>query len=524
MASAAVVNMSASDGLGTSSFNTGVHWADGQAPSAANDYNTAGFFMRTPGNSVTNYVFAGASLTLGPANTVNGINGSILEKFSSGAGSVRFLTVNNLTNTSGAMIRSGGTAGAIIHLMGNQYTIAGNSIIQADQCIWSIDMPIVGGDNIILTNFANNANDHVAYTATNSAFTGSLYLTGAGNSAWSLEMDSPYSLPGNPSTFNPGQITFLGGGQLRDVVGCSFTNSNGGFTLAANGTINTTVTTILGEPITDMTNGVPSISGLTSSGTGTLILSNANNTYSGGTTISAGILQLGVDNAIPGNAVGGDVTVNGTLDMNGHSDTINGLNGAGAVDNTTGGSSILTIGGNGDDGSFSGNIQNTLGMVSIAKIGAGTETLTGGLFQSGPTVVAGGTLNISSAGGVPASPGDLVASSGGALNVDASSGTTFATANLTVGANSTFGLILNSTTVGINVSGNLLLQDNATNVFNYGSLTANPTAAGINAGSISAPGSIIYIVVSGSGLQTGTFTLIKYSGTALGSIANFQLV
>ena len=80
-------------------------------------------------------------------------------------------------------------------------------------------------------------------------------------------------------------------------MGCTLTNSNGGITFAANGNINTSVTTLIGEPITDITNGVHSLSSLTSSGAGILVLSNANNTYSGNTIISAGTLQLGLDNA-----------------------------------------------------------------------------------------------------------------------------------------------------------------------------------------------------------------------------------
>ncbi len=523
ISNADIVSLNASDGSGTTSFNAAGHWSNAQAPSATNDYNTAGFLLRTPGDAVTNYVFAGASLTLGPCNTVGGINGSILEKFSPGAGSVRFLTINNLTNTSGAMIRSGGTAGALIHILGNQYTIAGNSIIQADQCIWVIDLPIVGGDNIVLTNFANNANDHVSYTATNSGFTGSLYLTGAGTSSWSLELDNTASLPGNPSTFNPGQITFLVTGQLRDTVGCSFTNSNGGFTLAANGTINTTAITLIGEPITDVTNGIASHSLLTSSGTGTLIVSNANNNYSGGTTISAGILQLGVDNAIPGNSVGGDVIANATLDMNGHNNTINGLNGAGSVDNTTGGNSTLTIGANGDSGTFTGTIQNSAGTVSIIKVGAGTETFSGGIFYSGTTTVSGGTLSISSAGGSGGTPGNLVVSNGAVFIANSVSGVALPVNNVLVSTNSSLNLLLNSTVTGLNANGTITLQDNTTNIFNFGSLTANPTAPAINAAGLSAPGSGINITIVGSGLQTGTFTLIKYAGAALGSIANFQL-
>ena len=521
---AALINLNANDAVNTSSYNSGLHWVGGAAPSAANDYNTAGFFMRSPGDGVTSYTFAGASLTLGTANLSGGVNGSLLEKFSGGVGAVRTLTINNLTNLAGAMIRSGGTAGALIHIAGNHYTIAGSSIIQADQCIWVIDVPLLGGDNVILTNFANNANDHVSYTADNSGFTGSWYLTGAGTSAWSLELDAVNSLPGNPSSFNAGQITFLASGQLRDTVGCSFTNSNGGITLAANGTINASATTIIGEPITDLTNGVHSVSILTSTGAGTLVLSNANNNYSGGTTISAGVLQLGVSNAIPGNTIAGDVTDNATLDLNTYSATINGLNGSGTVDTVAGGTPTLTVGANGNNGTFSGTIQNSSGTLSLTKVGAGTETLSGGYFYSGATVAAGGTLTLTSVAGVPSSAGNLIVSNGAVLTVDASSGNSVPANNLVVGTNTTLNLTLNSTANGINAAGSLTFQDNATNNFIYGSLTANPTAPAINvAGGISAPGSSIVINISGSGLTTGTFTLIKYTTGTLASIANFHL-
>jgi fibronectin-binding autotransporter adhesin len=526
LAHAATINMNANDAFGDHSFNAGTHWVGGAAPSAANDYNTGAFQMRTPAD-LNNYTFAGASLTFSNPASAGAGNGSMLEKMTGGAPSARSLTINNLTNTAGAIIRSGAAAGEILTLIGNHYTIAGTSSIWADQTIWVISSPLLGGDNVILTNFANNANDHVAYTGTNSGFTGSWYLTSGGNlnaQGGSVQLDGINSLPGNPSSFNAGQITFLALGQLRDTVGCSFTNSNGGITLAANGTINASSTTIIGEPITDLTNGVSSVSLLTSSGTGTLVLSNANDNYSGGTTITAGVLQLGVDNAIPGNTVGGNVTDNGTLDLNGHNATINGLNGSGTVDTVAGGTPTLTVGANGNNGTFSGTIQNSSGTLSLTKIGAGTETLSGGYTYSGATTVAGGTLSVNSATSVPSSPGSLIISNGAVLTVNASSGTALPANNLVVGTNTTLNLTLNSTANGINAAGSLTFQDNATNNFNYGSLTANPTAPAINvAGGISAPGSSIVINISASGLKTGTFTLIKYTGTALASIANFQL-
>jgi autotransporter-associated beta strand protein len=520
----AQINLIANDAVGTTSFNTAGHWSNAQAPGAGNDYNTAGFFMRTPGNGTTNFVFAGDSLTLGIVNLSGGVNGSMLEKFSGGPGSQRWLTINNFTNGVNSMLRSGGTAGALIHIQGNHYTIAGSSIIQADQCIWVIDVPLLGGDNVILTNFANNANDHVSYTATNSGFTGSWYLTGAGSSAWSLELDSVNSLPGNPSSLNPGQITFYGGGQLRDTVGCSFTNSNAGITLAANAIINASLTTLVGEPITDLTNGVHSLSAFTSTGAGTLILSNANNNYSGGTTISAGTLQLGVDNAIPGNTVAGDVTVNATLDLNGHIATINGLNGSGTVNTLAAGTPTLTIGANGDSGTFSGTIQNSLGTLSLTKIGIGAQTLSGGYTYSGATTVAGGTLSLVTSGSLPSTPGDLIISNAAVLAVNASTGFPLPLNNLLVGTNTTLNLSPSTTANGINAAGGLTFQDNATNNFSFGNVTANPTNIAINAGgAISVPGTNIVINITAVGLKPGTFTLIKYTGTALGSIASVSL-
>jgi autotransporter-associated beta strand protein len=521
---AATVSLNANDAVNTTSFNAVGHWNNSAAPASTNDYNTAGFFMRTPGDSVTSYTFAGNSLTLGTANLSGGVNGSLLEKFSLGAGSIRTLTINNLTNTAGAMLRSGGTAGAIVHLSGNHFTIAGNSIMQADQCIWVVDMPLLGGDTVILTNFANNANDHVAYTGTNSGFTGSWYLTGAGTSAWSLELDGLSCLPGNPSTPNPGQITFLGTGQLRDTVGCSYTNSNGGITLTASGTINASTFTLIGVPITDLTNGVHSVSPLISTGAGTLILSNANNNYSGGTTISAGVLQMGVNNALPFNPTAGDVTDNATLDLNGHNTTVNGLTGTGLVDSSTGGTPTLTVGANGDTTSFGGTIQNSLGAVSLTKVGAGSFTLTAGYTYSGATIVSGGSLNLSSAGTLPASAGNVIVNNGGILNANVSGGIAMPANNLVVGTNSTLNLPLSSTANGVNATGGLTFQDNATNNFTYGTIAGNPTSPALNAaGGISAPGTNIMLNLSASGLKVGTFTLIKYAGTPLASIANFVL-
>ena len=139
--------------------------------------------------------------------------------------------------------------------------------------------------------------------------------------------------------------------------------------------------------------------GIALSGAGTLVLTGAN-TYTGPTTISAGTLQLGASGVIPDGSDKGNVSVAGALDMNGFSETINGLSGAGTVDNKVAGTPTLTVGGNDQTSTFSGTIKNTTGTLALAKTGAGTLTLSGANTYNGPTTVNGGMLQIGVSGAV----------------------------------------------------------------------------------------------------------------------------
>ena len=124
-----------------------------------------------------------------------------------------------------------------------------------------------------------------------------------------------------------------------------------------------------------------------------LALSGAN-TYSGNTTIAAGTLRLGANNVIPDGAGKGNVTLNGTLDMNGKNETINGLSGSGIVDDSVAtGNVMLTVGGNDQNGTFSGVLQNTAGgLLSLTKTGLGTLTLSGINTHSGTNIINAGKL------------------------------------------------------------------------------------------------------------------------------------
>lgn len=170
----------------------------------------------------------------------------------------------------------------------------------------------------------------------------------------------------------------------------------------------------------------------TKGGTGTLILSGSN-TFSGGTTVNAGLLRMANDNAL-GN---GSLTVNsgGTLDLYGRALAVTSISGAGAIE-TSNGAATLSVN-NATDCTFSGS---TTGPISLAKSGAGTLVLTGVNGLSGTTTVAQGELKLN---------GSLAAS---AVTVD--SGATLS-GNGTVGSLTTAGTVSPGNSIGtINVLGN----------------------------------------------------------------------
>lgn len=193
--------------------------------------------------------------------------------------------------------------------------------------------------------------------------------------------------------------TTINGGVLEISGVGSLSTQNQPFTIAGGGVLrfNTSASHTLSGAIT----GGGAL--VQSGGGSTLALNNANNTYSGGTTVSGGRLRIDNGGAYPMGGGSGPLTINagGTLDMNAANLTVGSLSGTGGViTNSTVSTRTLTIGSGGGSGSFHGAIvgDNTH-IIALTKTGSGTNTLGGSNTYYGATVVGGGELVISGTNG-----------------------------------------------------------------------------------------------------------------------------
>jgi len=249
--------------------------------------------------------------------------------------------------------------------------------------------------------------------------------------------------------------------------------------------------------------------GFTKTGSGTLTLSHANS-YSGGTSIAAGVLTLG---SVTGVGSGSVTVGSGTIfNVAGFAPVIATLSGAGSV---TLGSGTLTAG-DSTATTFSGVISGTGKFI---KQGSGSITFSGtNSSYSGGTFITGGMLVIAgdgSLGGIPGSPATNLtfSGSGGTLqvsgdvtlnanrNVLLSSNATFDTnshaltipgtltgsGSLTEIGGGTLALTNYTTSAGTTVSNGILLMSGTNNSFagitgTSGSLTIASSAAAVSDG------------------------------------------
>ena len=218
----------------------------------------------------------------------------------------------------------------------------------------------------------------------------SVTFTGSMNTSPNLEADynvADVTFDGAAGSFTNGSTT----GRTLTLSGPVINSSSNPqvFTLAI--TNNGTPTIAGGSAGITFAGPISGSGGLEVSG-GTVTLAGTNNYLANTLIDSNATLKAGSGAALPYGSGVGNFSVSGTLDLNGNNAAINGLSGAGIVDNTSTNPAVLSIGNADTTSTFAGVIQNAGTNLTLIKTGIGTLTLSGVNTYSGGTTVSNGTL------------------------------------------------------------------------------------------------------------------------------------
>ena len=220
---------------------------------------------------------------------------------------------------------------------------------------------------------------------------GTNWSNGTATGPWNQAQTANFTATG-------GTVTIAGEG-VAAAAGLVF--SADGYTLAG-GTLTLAGATAVANTIEVADTAVATLAaplagsaGLTKAGAGGLVLAGTN-TYSGGTTVSAGVLAVG-DGGTTG-SIGGDVSLAAGATL--------------AFDRS-------------DAASFAGGIS---GAGAVKQLGTGTLELAGAGTHTGPTTVFSGTLRVANADAVASSP--VTVESGATLTI--ASGVTMKAPSVTV--------------------------------------------------------------------------------------------
>jgi fibronectin-binding autotransporter adhesin len=513
---------------------------------------SAGFIQTALANQVNLVNTAGLTLNFwdgaaGPKNDslIQGGNGV----WRVGGGENNWTEVNGAVNAdysqdSFAIFQ--GTGGTVtVDNTGSNVSTAGMQFTAGGYTIAGAPLTLTGTPDAFIRVGDSSAGD-AGLTATISAA-----LTGA--SRLVKDLGGTLVLTGT-NTYTGG--TAINGGTLRIASDANLGDAASGLSFNG-GTLNTTATfssartidlagagTFLTDGATTLTlTGLISGTGaLTKDGAGALLLTNAN-TYAGGTTISAGMLQLG--NGGTTGSIAGNVSNNGALAFNRSNNlTFAGtVTGTGAVNQIGSGTTILTadnaytggttisagilqLGAGGATGGITGDVTNNAALVfnrsnevtfaglisgtgRIAQAGAGTTVLTGANSYSGTTTVFGGTLFIN--GDQSLATGATSVATGATLG---GVGTIGGDVTVADGATLAPGDATGPGTLTIN--GNLSLASTARLDYEFGQ--SNVVGGPLNdltsvGGNLTLDGTMVVTVSPGGSFDIGLYRVISYSGT-----------
>ncbi|MDH2402039.1 autotransporter outer membrane beta-barrel domain-containing protein [Bradyrhizobium sp. SSUT18] len=465
----------------------------------ANDYTGQTRFTGTGGtHSFSSVGDLGVASALGAPTTV--ANGTILVALTSGVSTIAYTGTGDSSNRNwtfqasgagGADTRLRNSGSGTLTLTG-AITLTGSNTATSNFDAVSGDLALLGAitDGVLIravsftgaagrTITLGGANDWGSVTSISGGVTvvapvlanlGVASSIGAGNGGI------------NQVGINGGSILSYTGAGASSNRGWSLTSgtlrNNGSGALTLSGAVALPGAGTLGGSFT----GVNSLSGVIS-GVGALAVNTAGtwaltaaNTYTGGTTISAGTLQLG--NGGTSGSIVGNVVDNGVLVFN-RSDAV----------------------------TFGGLISGT-GVVN--QIGSGTTVLTAANSYGGPTTISAGSLIVN--GDQTAATGLTAVNNGGALGGNGVIGGSVAVAN--------GGTLAPGNTGG--VPGTLTIQQNLAlssgSALNYNFGQANVVGGALNDltkvnGNLTLDGTLNVTVSPGGTFDPGIYRAISYNGS-----------
>ena len=371
---------------------------------------------------------------------------------------------STLSSASSTMTLTGTGAGTVLNLQGATATIGtlniGNLLDTGESTVNQ------SSGTTTITNTFNIGYSYMGRTDTYNLSGGTLTST---NSVIQLGIQNSfgvYNQTGGTANakgvlfINPSRLDTLNltGGTLNlgaSSLALSATNSQylinlGGGTMASlvawSSSLNAVMTGSSGRTTFDTTGGDIALSGVLSgtgglikAGTGTLTLSGTN-TFSGVTTINSGTLKLsnnfGLQNSVY------DTASTGILDLtSANTPSFGGLNGSSNYTLPANVTALVLNSASGSVATYSGILGSATPGMTLTKIGAGTQVLSGANNYTGTTTVSAGALVISNTAALPGwnTPAAYSVASGAALGVgnavlDADVATMVATGNFASGA------------------------------------------------------------------------------------------
>ncbi len=346
---------------------------------------------------------------------------------------------------------------------------------------------------------------------------------------------------GTNATANTNQVSVNSTGTLRIDSGITLDNglslnlNNGGTirsngTAATNGRVNLTTAAsssatlsttgsgdffTVGNAANDLTGGA-SDTVLNVSGPGTVLLGQSSN-YIGSWSLNSGTTRLGAATALGSGSVAFGSGSTATLQLNGQSISVAGLNsnatvGTPVIENGIAGSSTLTVSTAGSS-SYAGLVQDgAAGTIAITKSGTGTLALNGANTYSGGTTVSAGTLKANNASGSATGSGSVSIASGGTLG---GTGTISGPVSVALG-----GIVAPGNSVGTLTVGSLTAASGSIFNFEFNSTPANDRINVTTSDGLTLNGGGFNLYTEGSlngWTTTGDYNLIQYTGSIQGT-------